>query len=307
MRAWIFSDLHTELSRAKESLSVPDADICLRAGDICDHGPASAVTNRGEHVSAKMPVIVVAGNHDYYRSSIVEGGREALTWAKRAGFAASPGTALYFARTGGRGLPKNKVVKAPFEGVLARAARNLDPRPHGFSDEGLEREGDGSDGRCRPSCSEQAFDPAPTVGGGRVRGRPRGVRERNGRTCAPHLGARKPSQPQRQSHRSDAGDLQSAPLSRETHVRFRSATCNRSRQLSNPMCRRRLCLHPRTMSRENLRLEETSMPRSLPGRRPRPFRTIRGPVTHPVFRPTGTVIAKRAKPFPNQETASEVI
>ncbi|MBX5216494.1 hypothetical protein HJC05_20105 [Rhizobium sp. NLR9a] len=77
MRALIFSDLHTELRRAGEPLPVPDTDICLCAGDVCDNGPASAVSYLGEHVSAKMPVMLVAGNHDYHRSSIVEGRREA--------------------------------------------------------------------------------------------------------------------------------------------------------------------------------------------------------------------------------------
>lgn len=140
MRAWIFSDLHTEVRRAEEPLSVPDADICLCAGDICDHGPASAVTYLGEHVSAKMPVVVVAGNHDYYRSSIVEGGREARARAKAfpdvyfldrgiafvggyrfvgatlwggTGLAVSPRTALYFAQREAEDYRKIKMSKRP--------------------------------------------------------------------------------------------------------------------------------------------------------------------------------------------------
>ncbi|MGO6791072.1 metallophosphoesterase [Rhizobium leguminosarum] len=78
MKAWIFSDLHTQLHRSMGPLPVPEADVCICAGNICADGPASAVGYLGEHVSRMMPVILVAGNRDYYRSTIVEGGQEAL-------------------------------------------------------------------------------------------------------------------------------------------------------------------------------------------------------------------------------------
>lgn len=81
MKAWIFSDLHTEAYPCDMPLPVPDADVCLCAGNICVNGPASAVTYLGERVSRAMPVILVAGNRDYYRSSICEGAREAFARA----------------------------------------------------------------------------------------------------------------------------------------------------------------------------------------------------------------------------------
>ncbi len=78
MKAWIFSDLHTEFDEPTSPLEVPVADICICAGDICDGGPARTVRYLGEHVSRSMPVVFVPGNHEYYRASIVEGLREAL-------------------------------------------------------------------------------------------------------------------------------------------------------------------------------------------------------------------------------------
>ena len=81
MKAWIFSDLHTEFDDKIVPLPVPEADVCICAGDICDGGPASAVRYLGEHVSRAMAVILVPGNHEFYRSSIVEGLREALDTA----------------------------------------------------------------------------------------------------------------------------------------------------------------------------------------------------------------------------------
>lgn len=81
MKAWIFSDLHTEFEPDVAPLAVPDADVCICAGDVCDRGPARSVVYLGEHVSRFMPVILVPGNHEYYRSSIVEGLKEALETA----------------------------------------------------------------------------------------------------------------------------------------------------------------------------------------------------------------------------------
>ncbi|QRM55069.1 metallophosphoesterase [Sinorhizobium sp. BG8] len=81
MRAWIFSDLHTEFDVGLAPLAVPDADVCICAGDVCDRGPAKSVVYLGEHVSRFMPVILVPGNHEFYRSSIVEGLKEALDTA----------------------------------------------------------------------------------------------------------------------------------------------------------------------------------------------------------------------------------
>jgi hypothetical protein len=72
MRAWIFSDLHLEQG-ASPDLDVPEADVCICAGDISDRGVVPSIRFLGEIVAPKMPVVFVPGNHEYYRASIVEG------------------------------------------------------------------------------------------------------------------------------------------------------------------------------------------------------------------------------------------
>lgn len=83
MRAWIFSDLYSASGRCHASLAVPDADLCICAGDICGRGPANTVRYLGEQVSREMPVILVPGNREYYSASMVEGLREAMHVAAR--------------------------------------------------------------------------------------------------------------------------------------------------------------------------------------------------------------------------------
>lgn len=73
MRAWIFSDLHLEYGKAGHGLDVPDADICLCAGNLLERGVAPSVDWLGQNVAPIMPVVFVPGNHEYYHSSIKEG------------------------------------------------------------------------------------------------------------------------------------------------------------------------------------------------------------------------------------------
>jgi predicted phosphohydrolase len=73
MRAWIFSDLHIEMDLNFTLTKIPDADVCLCAGDILDGGVIASLLWLGEFVAPHMPVVFVPGNHEYYRSSIKEG------------------------------------------------------------------------------------------------------------------------------------------------------------------------------------------------------------------------------------------
>lgn len=72
MRAWIFSDLHLETDASFNELAIPDADVCLCAGDVLDGAVVSTMRWLGRFIAPHMPVIFVPGNHDYYRSSINE-------------------------------------------------------------------------------------------------------------------------------------------------------------------------------------------------------------------------------------------
>jgi len=71
MRAWIVSDIHYSPMDALwgTPLRVPDADICICAGDISNTVSTSVAYLR-RNIEPRMPVILVLGNHDYYNSSI---------------------------------------------------------------------------------------------------------------------------------------------------------------------------------------------------------------------------------------------
>ncbi len=71
MRAWIISDIHSspmDLFIGRR-LDVPDADICICAGDIANNVERSIDFLFAE-IAPHMPVVATLGNHDYYGSSI---------------------------------------------------------------------------------------------------------------------------------------------------------------------------------------------------------------------------------------------
>lgn len=73
MKAWIFSDLHIEMDVGFALTKIPEADVCLCAGDILDGGVVASILWLRKFVAPYMPVVFVPGNHEYYRSSIKEG------------------------------------------------------------------------------------------------------------------------------------------------------------------------------------------------------------------------------------------
>ncbi|MBY5846451.1 hypothetical protein GR204_27725 [Rhizobium leguminosarum] len=83
MRAWIFSDLHLEVNPTSPIASIPDADVCICAGDIFTKGLTRSIKYLGDHVSPHMPVLFVPGNHEYWGSSLVEGLEEGIREAAK--------------------------------------------------------------------------------------------------------------------------------------------------------------------------------------------------------------------------------
>ncbi|NKL23696.1 metallophosphoesterase [Rhizobium leguminosarum] len=80
MRAWIISDLHStflDLAFGRKVV-VPDADVCVCAGDIADN-IERAIDFLHAEIAPYMPVVATLGNHDYYGSSI----DYALEYARR--------------------------------------------------------------------------------------------------------------------------------------------------------------------------------------------------------------------------------
>ncbi|MDA8252842.1 MAG: metallophosphoesterase [Rhodospirillales bacterium] len=67
-RLWIFSDIHAEFRRGKapiRGLTPPErADIAVIAGDV-DHARHAVATTR-RLVGPRLPIIMVAGNHEHY-------------------------------------------------------------------------------------------------------------------------------------------------------------------------------------------------------------------------------------------------
>lgn len=72
MKIWVFSDLHLEYADLRQPLKIPDADVCVIAGDLC-RAPANGVHWLAENIAHAMPCVYVAGNHEFYGGGIHEG------------------------------------------------------------------------------------------------------------------------------------------------------------------------------------------------------------------------------------------
>ncbi|MBB3914600.1 metallophosphoesterase [Rhizobium fabae] len=83
MRLWIASDLHLEFYGAKATFELPDADVFVCAGDVLDKGIVPSLEWLAETIAPTMQVVCVAGNHEFYRASMVESIRAAKEAALR--------------------------------------------------------------------------------------------------------------------------------------------------------------------------------------------------------------------------------
>lgn len=72
MRLWVFSDLHLAFADVATPLEIPEADVCVVAGDVHVRGPERSIAWLAEHVCPYMPVVFVAGNHEYYHTGYTE-------------------------------------------------------------------------------------------------------------------------------------------------------------------------------------------------------------------------------------------
>lgn len=71
MKLWIWSDIHLEYADLSAPLAMPEADVCVVAGDLM-RAPANGVHWLAQHVMPAMPCIYVAGNHEFYKGGIKE-------------------------------------------------------------------------------------------------------------------------------------------------------------------------------------------------------------------------------------------
>ncbi|WIJ26361.1 metallophosphoesterase [Devosia sp. RR2S18] len=72
MKIWLFSDLH--MTRDKSTFShffrgIPDADVCVCAGDLIEQDPGFGVEWLDFHIGQYMPCLYVPGNHEFYSRS----------------------------------------------------------------------------------------------------------------------------------------------------------------------------------------------------------------------------------------------
>ena len=71
MRAWIVSDLHLEFGKPFESPVPPDADVMICPGDVDVKGIVPSLEWLAENVAHRVPVVFVAGNHEFYHAALV--------------------------------------------------------------------------------------------------------------------------------------------------------------------------------------------------------------------------------------------
>jgi Icc-related predicted phosphoesterase len=76
MKLWVLSDLHLEFGDLFEP-AVPDADVCIVAGDVMQ-GCGNSIRWLDRMVAPAIPVVFIAGNHEFYGHSVFEG----LEWAR---------------------------------------------------------------------------------------------------------------------------------------------------------------------------------------------------------------------------------
>lgn len=99
MKAWVVSDMHvnnSELSRPV--LEIPDADICICAGDI------SGIVEMSmqfllRNVSPHMPVVAVLGNHDCYGCTIEASLKTAKRMTKGSNVTVLENETFFFGKT----------------------------------------------------------------------------------------------------------------------------------------------------------------------------------------------------------------
>ena len=81
MKLWVLSDLHLEVEALREPLVRPEGvDVCIMAGDLTNSA-VKGVRWLAENVD--VPSVYVAGNHEFYRNSVVEGLAEGKAEAAR--------------------------------------------------------------------------------------------------------------------------------------------------------------------------------------------------------------------------------
>ncbi|MDP9808097.1 Icc-related predicted phosphoesterase [Rhizobium tibeticum] len=77
MKVLVFSDLHLEFGKPFTAGSPNDVDVVVCAGDVLDKGVVPSIEWLSKYAGPNLPVIFVAGNHEFYRSFLSDSITEA--------------------------------------------------------------------------------------------------------------------------------------------------------------------------------------------------------------------------------------
>jgi Icc-related predicted phosphoesterase len=72
MRAWAFSDIHVDTAAYELPQTPPDIDVIIIAGDVADGHEKSTRWLCEYIVPLGLPVVYVAGNHDFYGTDLTD-------------------------------------------------------------------------------------------------------------------------------------------------------------------------------------------------------------------------------------------
>ena len=72
MKIWVFSDLHLEFGVPFKTDPPKDIDVVVCAGDVLTRGITPSMKWLAQNVARIIPVVFVAGNHEFYGSAINE-------------------------------------------------------------------------------------------------------------------------------------------------------------------------------------------------------------------------------------------
>jgi hypothetical protein len=83
MKLWVLSDLHLEFGVPFAQQAPKDADVLVCPGDLLTRGVVPSIEWLASHIEPSLPVVFVAGNHEFYGGSLREGLRDAREAASR--------------------------------------------------------------------------------------------------------------------------------------------------------------------------------------------------------------------------------
>lgn len=84
MRIQLISDLHIDVRAGYEPAVADDVDVVVVAGDVCE-GVAEGMRFIRTHIPRHVPVVMVAGNHEFYHRAIADERAAAAGWAGEHG------------------------------------------------------------------------------------------------------------------------------------------------------------------------------------------------------------------------------